>query len=246
MDSAVIVDPGVDATPAGTGRDRREAVAVAGHRGDEPGARAHLVDPDPSVRATALSALVRMGRAGPDDVLAGLHDPTPTVRRRAARAAGEAAAAGAGVTGAGGAAPSGGAGTGARGTGAPSPVDAALVRALADPDALVVDAACWAIGERGGGGDPDAVTAALSAVATGHADARCREAAVAALGALGALGLTGGRATVLLALGDRPPVRRRAAVALAAFGPAGEEALRGCLQDRDWQVRQVAETLLGE
>jgi HEAT repeat protein len=40
-------------------------------------------------------------------------------------------------------------------------------------------------------------------------------------------------------------VRRRAAVALAAFaGPSVEAALRRCLDDRDWQVRQVAEDLL--
>jgi hypothetical protein len=36
-------------------------------------------------------------------------------------------------------------------------------------------------------------------------------------------------------------------VALAAFeGPGVEAALRRCLDDRDWQVRQVAEDLLAE
>jgi HEAT repeat protein len=50
---------------------------------------------------------------------------------------------------------------------------------------------------------------------------------------------------VLAALEDKPAVRRRAAAALAAFdGPAVEAALRRCLEDRDWQVRQVAEDLL--
>ena len=46
---------------------------------------------------------------------------------------------------------------------------------------------------------------------------------------------------------DKPAIRRRAAVALAAFeGPEVEAALRRCLEDRDWQVRQVAEDLLAD
>jgi HEAT repeat protein len=70
----------------------------------------------------------------------------------------------------------------------------------------------------------------------------CREAAVAALGAIGdPVGLP----AVLAALDDKPAIRRRAAVALAAFeGPDVDDALRRCLDDRDWQVRQVAEDLL--
>ncbi len=209
----VAVEPTVTPGPP----DRRRAVVVAGHRRDEPLARAHLDDPDPAVRAAALSALTRMARARAADVVAGLADPAPAVRRRAARSAGE-----------------------ATGVGSYPEVGAGLVRALADPDVLVVDAACWAIGERGGGGG---AVRALSAVAVGHADARCREAAVAALGALGD---PEGLPSILLALDDKPSVRRRAAVALAAFGPEGEEGLRRCLHDRDWQVRQVAETLLDD
>jgi len=50
---------------------------------------------------------------------------------------------------------------------------------------------------------------------------------------------------VLAALDDKPAIRRRAAVALAAFeGPEVDAALKRCLDDRDWQVRQVAEDLL--
>ena len=199
--------------------DRRRAVVVAGHRRDEPLARAHTDDPDAAVRAAALSALTRMGRTAPADVGNALADPDPVVRRRAARSAGEMPV-----------------------SGSVPQVDAALLGALADPDALVVDAACWSIGERGTGGD--AAVHALSGVAERHGDARCREAAVGALGALGAHGHRGGLASILRALDDRPAVRRRAAVALAAYGPEGEEALRRCLHDRDWQVRQVAETLL--
>ncbi|HVL04670.1 MAG TPA: HEAT repeat domain-containing protein [Acidimicrobiales bacterium] len=64
-------------------RSRRRAAAVAGHSGDEVGARALLDDPDPVVRATALGALARLGRAGAGDVGMALADPSPEVRRRA-------------------------------------------------------------------------------------------------------------------------------------------------------------------
>jgi len=50
---------------------------------------------------------------------------------------------------------------------------------------------------------------------------------------------------VLAACDDKPAVRRRAVLALAAFdGPEVEERLRRALEDRDWQVRQAAEDLL--
>jgi HEAT repeat protein len=50
---------------------------------------------------------------------------------------------------------------------------------------------------------------------------------------------------VLAATRDRPAVRRRAVIALAACeGPEGDAALRRALEDRDWQVRQAAEDLL--
>jgi len=49
-----------------------------------------------------------------------------------------------------------------------------------------------------------------------------------------------------VALEDKPAVRRRATIALAAFDdPRVDVALRRCLEDRDWQVRQAAEDLLG-
>lgn len=113
--------------------------------------------------------------------------------------------------------------------------------ALTDEDPSVVEMAAWSLGERG----ESAAVPALSALAdpgSGHADPLCREAAVAALGAIGD---RGGLPAVLAALDDKPAVRRRAAVALAAFeGPDVDRALRKCLEDRDWQVRQVAEDLL--
>ncbi len=67
-----------------TGAEGRRRAAEAGHAGDEPTARALLEDQDPAVRATALAALARMGRSRPEDFVAALADPDPTVRRRAA------------------------------------------------------------------------------------------------------------------------------------------------------------------
>ncbi len=111
---------------------------------------------------------------------------------------------------------------------------------LHDPAGEVVEAAAFACGEQR---DTRAV-AALARLATDHADPLCREAAVAALGAIGD---PAGRQAVLAALGDLPAIRRRAVVALAAFeGADVEAALRARLSDRDWQVRQAAEDVLGE
>jgi HEAT repeat protein len=113
--------------------------------------------------------------------------------------------------------------------------------ALGDRDDSVVEAAAWASGERGSCSS-EAALSALTSVATGHPDPLCREAAVAALGAIGD---RAGLDTVLAALEDKPAIRRRAAAALAAFDdPRAEDALRRCLGDRDWQVRQIAEDLL--
>ena len=194
----------------GSVTDRRRVVAVAGHRGDVVTARAGLGDPAPTVRATALGALARIGALRDDDLESGLRDGDPTVRRRAAELA----------------------------AGHP---DVSLVRALDDADASVVEMAAWSLGERGEVGAVVAL-ARLVPAEGGHPDPLCREAAVAALGAIGD---PGGLPAVLGALDDKPAVRRRAAVALAAFdGPQVEAALRRCLDDRDWQVRQVAEDLL--
>ncbi|HEY1223184.1 MAG TPA: HEAT repeat domain-containing protein [Acidimicrobiales bacterium] len=113
-----------------------------------------------------------------------------------------------------------------------------VVRAmLEDRDALVVDGAIFTLGEHL---DVDAV-ARLAEIAHDHADARCRESAVAALGAIGD---DRGRAAVLAALDDKPPVRRRAIVALSNFeGPDVDAALAMAAQDRDWQVRAAVDQL---
>jgi HEAT repeat protein len=122
-------------------------------------------------------------------------------------------------------------------------VDVDLVPMLDDVDRSVVEATAWALGERGAEG-ADAVDA-LAAVARDHDDPLCREAAVAALGAIG--DRRGLDAVLAAASGDRPAIRRRAVVALAAFdGPDVDAALRAALEDRDWQVRQAAEDLLAD
>ena len=131
-----------------------------------------------------------------------------------------------------------------RGSGSRSRLPAALVRALNDPDPLVVVSVAWYLGER----RHRPAVAALSAAAGHHDDARCREAAVAALGAIGD---PAGLPAVLAALDDKPTVRRRATVALAGFDdpevrPAVDAALRTAARDRDWQVRQAAEELLDQ
>jgi len=112
---------------------------------------------------------------------------------------------------------------------------------LDDPVDSVVEIAAFACGEMTW--QPrTAPIAALSAIATNHTDALCRESAAAALGAIGD---PAGFEAVLAACDDRVTVRRRATLALAAFDdPRADEALRRALDDKDWQVRQAAEDLL--
>jgi HEAT repeat protein len=190
-------------------------MVVAGHLGDDVTARQGIADPHPAVRTAAIGALARTGALRLADVIAGLVDPSPAVRRRACQEAARIS-----------------------GRGTRSVLPAALRRALEDPDPLVVESACWALGER----RARCALGDLVSIAGSHPDTRCREAAVASLGTIGdPAGLPG----VLGALGDKPTVRRRAAVALAAFrGPEVDQALRRCLDDHDWQVRQAAEILL--
>jgi HEAT repeat protein len=100
------------------------------------------------------------------------------------------------------------------------------------------------VGGHLGGPAAEAAVAALVDMATAHADALCREAAVAALGAIGD---PAGLPAILAATTDKPAVRRRAVIALAPFeGPEVDAALERALTDRDWQVRQAAEDLLAD
>jgi HEAT repeat protein len=123
------------------------------------------------------------------------------------------------------------------------PGDAAppAVHLLDDPDPVVAETAAWAMGERQPP-EPGAA-AALARTAAEHPEHLVREAAVAALGAIGdPIGLP----ALLAALAERATLRRRAVLALAAFeGPEVDAALEAALDDRDRQVRQAAEDLLG-
>jgi len=205
---------------------RAARIAALGHDGplsrDElREARAALGDAEPSVRATAVAALVRAGpvrdaaRAWANAAV----DPGPAVRRRAADLA----------------PPLQG-----RRRGLDPAVTDRLVGLLGDPEVTVVEAAAWALGETVTG-PAAAPVAALAAVVTDHGDSLAREAAVAALGAIGD---RAGLPAVLTACEDKPAVRRRAVLALAPFtGPEVEAALLRAREDRDWQVRQAAEDL---
>lgn len=133
----------------------RAAMAVAGHRGDEEAAGRGLTDPDPTVRATALGALERMGRLDDRTLAAALADPSPVVRRRAATVA----------------------------AGRPGDQPPSLAGLLGDDDASVVEVAAWACGERQPP-EAD-IALVVAEVAAGHDDHLVREAAVAALGAIG-------------------------------------------------------------
>ncbi|MHB8244395.1 MAG: HEAT repeat domain-containing protein [Acidimicrobiales bacterium] len=120
-----------------------------------------------------------------------------------------------------------------------SEVIALVARLLEDAESEVVEAACFCLGEL----QPPDMTGVLSEVATGHADPLCRESAVAALGAIGNQGAL---RAILVSLDDRPPIRRRAVLALASYeGPEVDSALARALEDRDWQVRQAAEDVIG-
>ncbi len=110
---------------------------------------------------------------------------------------------------------------------------------LLDSDESVVEAACFAVGEQA---DTGAVEALMRIVAE-HSDPLCRESAIAALGSIGDRRAV---PALVAALDDRPQIRRRIVVALAAFeGPEVEAALERALEDHDWQVRQAAEDVTG-
>jgi HEAT repeat protein len=195
---------------------RRQAVALAGHQGDEAAARAGLTDDDATVRATALGALARLGVLTDDDLDGAIADRDPVVRRRVAEVAPAA------VT--------------------PPSAHARLRRLLADRDPTVVEVAAWASGEVLA---PDPLTVSdLCALATGHHDALVREAAVAALGAIG--DPSGLPAILAATTDKPAVRRRAVLALAPFDGRDVEEALARALTDRDWQVRQAAEDLLSD
>lgn len=188
---------------------------MAGHRGDEQLVKDALATGDAEARVAALGAALRLKILDDKTLKTSFGDPDVIVRRRAAELAPRLNADSAGTA-------------------------AGLAKALLQllNDEACAEVAAFALGELEV--TDAAVVKALETQAVDHDDALCRESAVAALGALGE-----GRAVVLAALDDVATVRRRAVIALANFdGEDVEAALRGALEDRDWQVRQAAEDLL--
>lgn len=193
----------------------RRSVVIAGWSNDESGARQQLGSDDGAVRASAVSALARMGALSIPDLLAALADGAPEVRCRALSA------------------------LPARWSGRVAD-DVHLLGMLHDDDAVVLEVACFVAGECEP--SPPGVVDRLIEICTGHDDPLCRESAVAALGSLGDPSAVG---AVLSACRDKVTIRRRAVLALAAFeGDEVDSMLRSMADDVDWQVRQAAEELL--
>ena len=116
-----------------------------------------------------------------------------------------------------------------------------LEHLLNDGDSTVVETAAWALGERETASET--IIDQLSQVARNHHDPLARESAVAALGAIGD---DRGLPAILDATQDKVAVRRRAVIALAAFeGPEVSAAYQRARKDRDRQVRDAVEELLG-
>jgi HEAT repeat protein len=112
---------------------------------------------------------------------------------------------------------------------------------LDDNDPMVVESTAWALGERPGA--PTPIIEKLSTITAAHDDPLVRESAVAALGAIGD---ERGLPAILAATRDKPAVRRRAVIALAAFeGPEVDAAWARARSDRDRQVRDAVDELLG-
>ena len=195
---------------------RRQAVALAGHSGDEAAARTGLTDDDATVRATALGALARIGVLTDDDLDVAVADGDPIVRGRAAEVAPAALP--------------------------PATAHRLLRTLLTDRDAAVVEVAAWACGEVTS--TEPATVADLCALATAHRDALVREAAVAALGAIG--DEAGLPAILAATTDKPAIRRRAVLALAPFEGHEVEQALSRALTDRDWQVRQAAEDLLAD
>lgn len=195
---------------------RRADLVAAGRSGDASSVVASRNDADASIRAGVLRASAAAKLLSAADLWSWSRDPAPAVRSTLCELA-------------------------SRLLQSFELVDvlgAIALCLLEDRDAAVVETAAFALGEVG---DP-AACERLSEIARSHPDSLCRESAVAALGAIGD---PRGLEAVLAAFDDRPAVRRRAVLALAAFeGDDVDAALEAARTDRDWQVRQAAEDLL--
>ena len=113
-----------------------------------------------------------------------------------------------------------------------------VARLAQEKDPLVAEAIIFALGEQRN----EVAYPILCEAATSHPDALCREAAVAAIA-----NFERDDSIVVLekAVKDKPAVRRRVAVALAAVDdPRATELLHKLTEDRDWQTRQIAKEIL--
>lgn len=203
------------------------AVIVAGHTGDERFVRSLLDHPEGRIRSSVLAALQRMGRLDTALLTRYTADVDSNVRRRVAELA------------------------------AHHP-NFDMYPLLHDDEPLVVEMAAWSCGEQGSTAVtttddvsershtrvvPDRIMVRLVELVGTHDDPLVRESAVAALGALED---ERGLPAILAACSDKPAIRRRAVLALAPFaGDDVDAALKLALSDRDWQVRQAAEDILG-
>jgi len=228
---------------------RRREAAAAGHTGDAAKARSYLHDPDPMVRSSALRALERAGDLAGQQLAGALDDPAAAVRMTAL----ELAACRSDVTAAAAASlladddhrvvetAAWACGEKVSASGHAPAVHAPAGHAPASGHAPAVHAG--AVHAGASGSETAAVVEALVRVARSHADALCRESAVAALGAISD---RAGLPAILAGLDDKPEVRRRAVIALAPFdGPEVDAALLRASTDRDKQVRAAAAELRG-
>lgn len=194
---------------------RRKDAALAGYRGDIDTARAAQTDPDPKVRIAALRSLARIGAVNKEQINQGQITRALNDAEPAVRIAAIEIAAN-----------------------HPQPP---LEHLLDDGDSMVVEATAWALGERETASET--IIDRLSQVARNHHDPLARESAVAALGAIGD---SRGLPAILDATRDKVAVRRRAVISLAAFeGDEVSAAYQRARQDRDRQVRDAVEELLG-
>jgi len=194
---------------------RRRDAALAGYRGDVDTAEAAQIDPDPKVRIAALRSLARIGATTKEQISQELVAKALNDAEPAVRIAAIEIAAK-----------------------HPQPM---LEHLLDDEDPMVVETAAWALGERETASET--IIDRLSQVARNHRDPLARESAVAALGAIGD---DRGLPAILDASRDKAAVRRRAIISLAAFeGAEVSAAYQRARQDRDRQVRDAVEELLG-
>ncbi|MFV0308714.1 MAG: HEAT repeat domain-containing protein [Desertimonas sp.] len=192
-------------------------MAIAGHTGDDATVRAGLGAADPTVRATALQALDRLGDLDDDTLTAGTRDPAGEVRRRAATLAARHPA-----------------------------IDLTTLLGDTEPAVAEAASWACGERPSLRDGEWGALLARATATGA-DADPLVREAAVAALGALGddvgldaILAATRDRPAIrrraVLALAPFLGVDHPRAGAVRA-------ALAHAATDRDWQVRQAAEDI---